>query len=214
MQDYNDEIRYTTSSGWNETSDMISEMGRNLVAEHGWDRLKTWDTSKKAMTDADVSEFLLGCAGHHMLDAIEFYSAQLGEQKNLFQKQINRIFYEASLPWRLADDVIFRVDSEYMAEVYQCASQLVSTSGFEGALEEFQKARSHLDSGDTKESVHHANLSLESTMKSILNVEREKPGKLIRLMIDSGIIPSYYDDFLTSFEQVLRSVNVARNQEK
>ena len=51
-------------------------------------------------------------------------------------------------------------------------------------------------------------------MKAILGVDRERPGTLFRMVIDSGIIPEYYDDFLKNFEQVLRVVNIARNEEK
>ncbi len=114
----------------------------------------------------------------------------------------------------MTGDTIFRIDSAYMAEVLGCASGLLTSSGFQGAFEEFQKARAHLESSDTKESVHHANLALESTMKALLGIDQEKPGKLIRKMKDSGLIPAYYDEFLDNFEQILRSVNVARNEER
>ena len=119
-----------------------------------------------------------------------------------------------SLPWLLSDGVIFQVDSECMADVLGCASRLIRMSGFEGANQEFQEARSNLDSGDYKGAIHRANLALESTMKAVLGIEKERPGRLIREMIDSGKIPSYYNDFMQNFEQMLRTVNIARNEEK
>ena len=85
---------------------------------------------------------------------------------------MNRIFVESQLHWRLSDDVIFQVESEYMAEVLACASQLLVTAGFEGAKEEFQEARSFFDSQNYKGAIHHSNLALESTMKAILGIER------------------------------------------
>ena len=193
---------------------MFTEMGEELVREHGWDRLRTYDASTNKSRDCYISDFLRACPGQHVLDAIELYSRKLDEEKPHFQTTINRIFSDERLPWILVGDMIFRIDSEYSAEVFQSASALLAGTGFDGALEEFQRARSHLDSGDNKESVHHANLSLESTMKSILGVQNEKPGKLIRSIVDSKIVPEYYDGFLTNFEQILRSVNVARNKEK
>ena len=166
------------------------------------------------MQEAKISEFLREGAPIHIFDAIELFSKELEDAKYGFQEKINTIFSEAQLPWRLSDDVIFQVNSQYMAEVLSYASKLLGTSGFQGAKQEFQEARTDLDSGDNKGAIHHANLSLESTMKAILGVDRERPGTLFRMVIDSGIIPEYYDDFLKNFEQVLRVVNIARNEEK
>lgn len=215
MEEMNEPVYDTNAWGYNRESDLLSEVGDALVKEHGWEWLKTYDKQKQELVRATrVEEFLADCAWYHSFDAIELYSKRLSGDKPRFQETINRIFYDAGLPWLLADDTIFRVDSAFMAEVLQCATQLLRSQGFEGAFEEFQKARSHLDSGDTKESIHHANLALESTIKSILGIDREKPGTLIRKMVDSSIIPSYYEGFLTNFEQVLRSVNIARNEER
>ena len=90
----------------------------------------------------------------------------------------------------------------------------MSKNGFEGSLEEFEKAISLHNSSENKMAVHHANLALESCIKTILGIEKEKPGKLIRKLIDSGTVPIYYKDFLQNFEQVLRVVTVTRNEEK
>jgi len=50
-------------------------------------------------------------------------------------------------------------------------------------------------------------------MKAILQIDRAKPGELRRQMIESAIIPSYYNNFMKNFEQILRCVNIARNEE-
>lgn len=204
------------TDNWNNyrESDLVSDVGQELLHEHGWQTLKTYDVSKERMVSVSISDFLIDCMGHHACDIIELYSRRLDDAKQGFQEDINRIFRESSLPWILTEDTIFRIDSEYMATVLHSASGMVTQEGFEGAAQEFQQARSHLEAGDTKQSIHHANLTLESTMKSILGIDRAKPGELFRKIIKSGLIPPYYNEFLSHFEQVLRSVNVARNQEK
>lgn len=208
-----DESWYETSdSGFNYSLCHTDLLETALREVHGWEDLKTF-VKDKGMRKATLEEFIRGGAPHYVFDAVELYSRELGNSKYGFQAKINQILCDARLPWRLTEDTLFQVESEYMHEVLSCASRLLVTTGFEGAKEEFQQAQSHFDSGDLKDAIHHANLALESTMKAILGVDREKPGKLIRGMIESGIIPAYYDKFLENFEQVLRSVNIARNEE-
>lgn len=213
IQEFNDSWDETTDTGYNYSVSYTELLEKELCHEHGWECLKTF-VKDKGMQKAAITEFIKNGAPYHVFDAVELYSRLLPDTKYDFQKKINNIFSDSQLTWRLSEDVIFQVESEYMAEVLSSASQLLATTGFEGAKEEFQEARSHFDSGDYKGAIHHANLALESTMKSILGVEREKPGRLIRKMIDSSIIPSYYNKFLENFEQMLRTVNIARNEEK
>ena len=214
IEEFNDSVGYTTDTGWNYYRSYTEDLERDLCHEHGWECLKSFVKGKKGMHKVEISDFIKGGAPHYIFDAIELYSRLLPDSKYDLQMKINYIFSDSQLTWRLSEDVIFQVESEYMAEVLSCAAQLLSTTGFEGAKEEFQEARSHFDSGDYKGTIRHANLALESTMKAILGIEKEKPGKLMRGMIDSGIIPSYYDKFLDNFEQILRTVNIARNEEK
>lgn len=126
------------------------------------------------------------------------------------------IFEEANLSWRMLDGRIIRIDSKWLeVEVHAKAAELLAARGFEGALAEFQQARSALSSGDTKGAINAANLTIESTMKAILGVEKEKPGTLIRKLIDSGLVPQYHEGFIKAFEEhILRAVPTARNLEK
>jgi len=213
IEEFNDSVHETTDTGFDYYRSYTEYLERDLCHEHGWECLKAFVKGKQGMHKVGIANFIKGGAPYHIFDAIELYSKLLQDSKYDFQRKINRIFSDSQLTWRLSEDLIFQVESEYMSEVLASAGQLLATTGFEGAKEEFQEARSHFDSGDYKGTINHANLALESTIKAILGIEREKPGKLIRGMIDSGIIPSYYDDFLDNFEQILRTVNIARNEE-
>ena len=126
------------------------------------------------------------------------------------------MFEDANLPWRMLEGRILRVDSKWLEEeIHAKAAELLSVRGFEGAMGEFQQARSDLSSGNYKGAIHASNLALESTVKGILNIDQEKPGRLYRLLIDSGLVPKYHEGFIKAFEEhILRSVAMARNLEK
>lgn len=214
MEDCNERTGHTDETGWVTESSLLYDTGEEFCKKHGWQYLKSFVPGKMGMQEVGIADFVRYGAPKYIFDVIELFSRGLAEARYPFQESINNIFTDSQLPWRLADDSIFQVDSEYIAEMLASASKILTTSGFEGAKQEFQDARSHFDSGDYKDAIHHANLALESTMKAILGIEKERPGKLIRGMIDSGVIPAYYEEFLKNFEQILRTVNIARNEER
>jgi hypothetical protein len=196
-----------------------------LKREHGWEELRAYQ-SKDAWEAVGIKDFILRGVPRFVLDAVELFYDQLAQEKEKvrrsgaqperYSQALNTIFEDGNLPWRMLQGRITRVDSKWIeAEIHAKASELLGLEGFDGALAEFQEARSALSSGDTKGAIHAANLALESCMKCILGVDQEKPGKLIRMVIDSGLVPEYHADFLEAFgEHILRSVPDARNWEK
>ncbi|MEW6424641.1 MAG: abortive infection family protein [Bacillota bacterium] len=196
-----------------------------LMKEHGWKELRAYK-SRDEWEKVDINDFILKGMPRFVLDAIELFYDLLLEDKardyrssadpTQYQSKLNVIFEDANLPWRMLDGRIIKVDSKWLeAEIHSKAAELLSIRGFEGALAEFQLARSDLLSGDCKGAIHAANLALESTIKAILGIEKEKPGMLIRKLIDSGLVPDYHEGFLKAFEEhILRSVSAVRNFEK
>lgn len=196
-----------------------------LRREHGWSELRAYK-SKTEWEKVSPKEFILRGVARFVLDAIELYDdlllEEIGDNNKSrtgvkeYENGVNRIFEEDNLPWRLLDGRIVKLDSQFIEnEILAKAHELISAHGFEGALREFLEARSNLTSGDTKGAIRQANLALESTMKGILGVEHEKPGKLVRMIIERGMVPEYHEGFLEAFDKhILRSVPVARNEEK
>ncbi len=207
-----DQTYYESNDGFNYATSFTEDLESDLLHEHGWEHLKAYQKDAKDMQEVNIQGFIKNGAPYHIFDSIELFY-RIAEDKYGFQEKINKIFRDSSLPWLLSDGMIFQVDSEHMAEVLECASKLLKKSGFGGANQEFQEARSHFDSGDSKGAIHHANLSLESTMKAVLGAEKETGAKLIRKLIGSGIIPTYYEGFLENFRQLLMTVSIARNEE-
>ena len=197
-----------------------------LKKEHGWQELRAYKSKTEWEVLNNSKEFVLHGIPRFVLDATELYFDLLSEDKersinskanpSQFQSKLNIIFEDANLSWRMLDGRILRVDSKWLEEeIHAKAAELLVIHGFKGALEEFQQARSDLSIGDYKGAIHAANLALESTIKSILHIEHEKPGALFRKLIESELVPDYHEGFLKAFEEhVLRSVAMARNFEK
>lgn len=197
-----------------------------LKKEHGWQELRAYVSQSKYETLSNSKEFVLRGIARFVLDAIEMFYDLLTEDKRrnrhapadpaAYQSKLNVVFEDGNLPWRMTEGRIIRVDSKWLEEeIHSKANELLSISGYEGALAEFQQARSDLSSGDLKGAIHAANLAMESTIKSILGVKQVKPGVLIRKLIDSGLVPDYHEGFLKAFEEhILRSVPSTRNFER
>lgn len=210
-------------NGFNDWTLCYDALPDRLKKEHGWQELRAYKSQSEWETLGNAKEFVLRGVPRFILDAVElFYDLLLdkelasGPAQSVFQNNINVIFDDANMPWRLLEGRIIRVDSKWLeAEIHAKAAELLSIRGFDGALAEFQQARSDLLNGDCKGAMHSANLALESTIKAVLDIQQEKPGVLIRKLINSGLVPEYHEGFLKAFEEhILRSVPVARNLEK
>jgi len=197
-----------------------------LKKEHGWEELRAYQSRSEWEILTNAKEFILRGVPRFVLDATELFYDLLVEDKargyhtsadpSQYQGKLNVVFEDANLPWRMLEGRIIRVDSKWLeAEIHSKVAELLSVRGFEGALAEFQHARSDLSSGDYKGAMHAANLAVESTMKAVLEVDNERPGHLVKKIIESGLIPDYHEGFLEAFEEhILRAVPVARNFEK
>lgn len=219
FNDYNEACQETTDTGWNYETSKLQILETQLKAELGCKELLAFP--EKGVGQAAPGNFesfiLRGNYPPLLLDAIElFYLNNLEPDKTVsFQKNINDIFEESSLPWRMAEGKIFPVDSAYIEEdILRKTQHLLSEVKFHGALEEFEKARTDLANGDYKDAIDNANMAVESVLKGILKIEKAKPGELFRKLIDSGIVPEYFSGFLKCFEEhILRCTAKIRNEE-
>lgn len=115
--------------------------------------------------------------------------------------------------WRFVNGEAILVDSEYLHEEVQARTlRLLKESRAFGALEEFQDAIRDLQSGETKDAVIKAHKSVESVMKCVLKIDEHKTfGHLLSMLIKSGIIPLYYEEFLQHFEKLALGAVKERN---
>ncbi len=221
---FTDTDPYYLPGDFNDWTLTFHALPERLLREHGWRELKVFK-SQGVYERAGIEEFILKGPARYVLDATELFHDLLvkhveNQQRRLnlladYQRGLNTIFDDSSLPWRMLEGRIIRVDSQWLEqEIHGKAAELLSVRGFNGPLDEFQRARSALSSGDYKAAIHNANLALESTIKAILGVDKAKPGSLIRSLIDSKLVPEYHEGFLKAFEEhILRSVPTIRNVE-
>jgi hypothetical protein len=198
------------------STSIIDQLPSRMEAELGLDELLAFPKTEGNPIPSDLQSFVLrGTYPPNLFDAIELFYQDISDDREAFQNCFNSIMEENSLAWRMADGKVFPIDSIYVAEeLMKRAYELLHEVKFQGALQEFEKARADLTNCDYEGAIQNANLAVESTIKEILGIKKAKPGKLFKDLIASGIIPEYYTDFLKVFEEnILRCVAIIRNEE-
>lgn len=218
LQDFNQTYLETPTNAASYYREILDDLTEQLKAELGIEELIAYpETPESPAGPSDLKGFVLrGNIPRLLMDALEIFFSLLSDADAYnFQKTVNEIMEESNLGWRMADGKIFPVQSAYIEEeITRRAYNLLHQVSFEGALVEFEKARTDLANGDESGAIQNANLAVESTIKGILEVGKAKPGKLFRSLIELEIVPEYYDGFLNAFEEnILRSVAIIRNEE-
>lgn len=178
--------------GYNEYTSYLDEAAAFLRSEYGVDQLEAYKGEDESRGAVAFKDFVGRCWKKQFLDAIEAFYARINEERRgTFQREVNRIFIEERVPWRMADGEFFQLDSEFLeAELLARTEALLDKSGFEGALDELREARNDLTAGDAKGVIAHAQQAFESTMKTILGVSDGNASSLIRALADRG----FFDD--------------------
>jgi len=214
LQNHNEIWTETINTNWNYDTSTLEQLPEKFKAEIGVTELMSFPQEGGEPKASDVESFILrGIYPPYVLDMIELFCQNLNNNGERFQRSINQIMEEGKLLWRMANGKIFPVDP-ICKEIITTAYGLLHETSFSGALQEFDKAKVDLANGDYEGSITNANLSVESVCKVILGVQKMKPGELYRALIDSGLVPNYYEGFLNAFdEHILRCVAIMRNQE-
>lgn len=209
LENYSDWEEYDPNYPQNVTFDAVEE---ELKTFYGMEELKSFD-EKSQRVPASLPQVILKGLPYEVLDIIEAWFYQKPSKGRECEKELNEILAIHNSPWRIVNGEAIRIDSEYLhQEVRAKTINLLTTYEAFGALEEYQDAISDLMSGETKDAVHKAHKSVESVMKTVL--ETKEPlrfGQLLRKLIDSNIIPEYYDGFMKNFEQLVVGVGKERN---
>ncbi len=214
-----------TNETWSEKTDTnfiyetstLKELPGWIEAELGIQQLIAFpEDGGKDVVPSDVEGFILrGNYPPNVLDTIELFYDHLNYNGEHFQKVINDIMKEGNLPWRMFSGEILPIHPIYIEEeIIRKASELLGEVGFTGGMSEFSKARKDLTNGDYEGAIQNANLALESVCKEIVGIERIKPGELYHTLVNSDLVPEYYDGFLKAFEAyILRAPAIMRNEE-
>ena len=184
-----------------------------LKTFYGEEKLLAFNGEGK-LVPSHLDELITSGYPSRVLDLIEAWCDNVDESKAIkCEHELNSLFEINNSLWRLVNKSIIRVDSEYLHnEVIAKTQFLLKENAAAGALEEFSEAVSCLTGGRTKDAVINAHKSVESVMKICLDTKEHKTfGELLRLIIDSGLVPEYYEDFLTHFEKLAVGAAKERN---
>ena len=90
---------------------------------------------------------------------------------------------------------------------------LLLKNSFEGAADEYAKARQEIAAGDVKDGIIHAEKSFESVMKVMTGLEHANADALIKKMVEVGYFDDLPDAMKSGFaEQVLKCLPFLRNK--
>jgi hypothetical protein len=125
---------------------------------------------------------------------------------------LNARFLEHRLGYQYASGRIVKIDNQMVhAEVVVPTLTLLSDSAFAGANQEFLTALDHLRHRRTKEAIVEAAKSFESTMKTICDLKQwsyaptDTASKLIDVLVQKGLIPTYMQTQLNALRSLLES---------
>lgn len=207
--------RYSVWGGWNNEENLTLEAVTNaLLDRRGWDALQRWDGKQMVKADCFV-DFIERGTPHHVLDAIELFLEQLEYKKRpSFVAELNTVFELHHSPVRYFRGEFYVIDSAYLeSQVLAQAQELLQRTGFDGALDEFMRARTAFWEKDFRQTILFANHAFESVLKAVLDSPNKRTGELIKKACHGGLVPSYYEGFLNSFHDFLSIVPMTRDNE-
>ncbi|EGQ8190532.1 STM4504/CBY_0614 family protein [Vibrio cholerae] len=134
--------------------------------------------------------------------------------------ELNARLKEHGVGFQFTNNEIIRVDSELLhSEAVKPALLLLNQKHYKGAQEEFLLAYEHYRHGRYKESLNDCLKAFESTMKSICDnhdwkyEESATARSLIQICFDNGLIPSFWQQQMSSLRSLLESgVPTGRNR--
>lgn len=134
--------------------------------------------------------------------------------------ELNNRFQEHGIGFQFIENEIIKVDSEFIhAEVVKPALRLLNKVEYRSAQQEFLSAYQHYRHGKNKESLNDCLKSFESTMKIICDKHKwhhqpnDNAKKLIKICFDNKLIPSFWQQQLTSLQSMLESsIPTGRNK--
>lgn len=206
--------QYSGWGGWDNSENFTFESATEaLKTFYGKTELEAFDDTG-SRTPTNFSGLIEKGYPGEVIDAIEAWFDQKTKYEKECEKELNELLAMNLSPWRFINGEAILVNSDYLhSEVRAKTLRLLREGTTFGALEEFQGAIHDLQSGETKDAVVKAHKSVESVMKTALGTDEHLTfGKLLRNLIESGIIPKYYEEFLIHFDKLALGAVKERNR--
>lgn len=208
-------IRRDPNDSWISNSSILEETERELLVEHGWNRLPVSPDPSSTDYHAALHLLVLDGPGPFVFDTIEIAASNMdtGERDALRQK-VNQIFELHNCPWRISEGEFFKLDADFVgAKLAATAHDTLAANQFAGAAAEYAKAHQYLATGDVREAIFFASHSFESVMKVLTNLEHANSDKLIKELGSQGLFDDLPESVRSGFmDQVLKALPFLRNK--
>ena len=131
-----------------------------------------------------------------------------------WQLKINQIFDLLEHAWRFIDGEFFKLDTDFIgARVVGDAHSALTKFKFNGAVQEFARARRDAASGEPKDAILNAAKSFESVLKVLTGLEHANADMLIKALTSQGYLDDLSDEVRIGFrDQVLKALPFMRNK--
>lgn len=206
--------RFSERGRWdNDENYTFYRLESQLQTFWGRDKLEAFDATGKRIPVDSIEEVIRNGYPSEVLDIVEGWFAEEPPEARECERELNDLLAMNSSPWRIVNGQALLIHSEYLHEEVQAkAIHLLREGGAFGALEEFHAAVQDLQIGESKDAIVKAHKSVESVMKRALAVDGHLTfGGLLSKLIDSKLIPEYYQDFLRHFEKLALGAVKERN---
>lgn len=206
--------RFSVCGGWNNSENLTFEAAEEALRTFlGKNQITAFDDQDQRV-QTDLAGLIRGGFPSEVLDAIEAWFDQNPEGAEPCERELNDCLAMNGSPWRILNGEALLINSEYLhSEVQARTMKLLKQGRAFGALEEFNGALQDLQAGETKDAVVKAHKSVESVMKTALSTDEHLTfGGLLTRLIDSGVLPEYYQEFLSYFEKLALGAVKERNR--
>jgi hypothetical protein len=208
-------IRRDPNDSWISNSSVLEETERELLVEHGWERLPVSPHSTNTEYQAALHLLVLDGPGPFIFDTIEIAAGNMDTgERNALRQKVNQIFELHDCPWRISDSEFFKLDGDFVgAKLAAAGHDALVANQFAGAANEYAKARQYLGTGDVREAIFFAGHSFESVMKVLTKLEHANGDKLIRELGSQGFFDDLPESVRSGFmDQVLKALPFLRNK--
>jgi hypothetical protein len=166
----------------------------------------------------DVVELTFRYANNAIRKNNFFYNKQLNVDKYI--EELNQRFKEAGVGYQFESGEIIRVDSQFLhAATVKPALEILRGKVFKPVNQEFLTAHEHYRHGRYEESVTECLKVLESLLKTICTNKSwpydstDTAKKLINIVLQNGLLPSFMQNQLNILQTLLESgVPTVRNK--
>jgi hypothetical protein len=169
----------------------------------------------------ELQQFIETTYPSKVLDVVEIYyyvmnqaDIDLFDKKEKVTKTVNKAFEDERISWRLSEGKFYQIDYDFfIRDVTEKTYSILKEKGFEGACDEYTQAKKDFKEHNYKSSILNSCKSMESILKTILDIDEGNASYLLSKLKDSRFIEDLAEEYRGGFtSQVLMAVPFLRNK--